>query len=323
MIDLKQELEKLLMLISGRCLLGKEVRQNMFDEFITLFHELTDNGMCLISVLFPYAPTLANRRRDRAHAKVSEMLNGIVRSCKSYNQVENDVLQNLIESKYRDGRSTTEGEVTGMIMSLLLAGKHISTATSVWTGAHLLASTRSLTSALEEQKKIVIKYGDHLDYNAFLEMETLYRCIKEALRIHPPTPMFVPKVYKNLIVHSKDGNEYEIHRGHTIISPVLFNSSLPHIYKEPNVYDPDQFGPGREEDTVGGKFSYTPFGGGRHACVGEYYAYLQFKVIWSHLLRNFELKLESSFPETDWSKIVSEPKGRVMVSYKKRLLPTT
>jgi sterol 14-demethylase len=86
MIDLKQELEKLIMLISGRCLLRKEVRQKMFDESITLFHELADNGLCLTSVLFPYAPTMANQRRDRAYAKLLEMLNGIVRSHKSYNE---------------------------------------------------------------------------------------------------------------------------------------------------------------------------------------------------------------------------------------------
>ena len=105
--------------------------------------------------------------------------------------------------------------------------------------------------------------------------------------------------------------------------PVLFNCNLPHIYKGPDVYDPARFGPGREEDRVGGKFAYTPFSGGRHACIGESYAYLQIKVIWSHLLRNFELKLESRFPETNWTKITTEPKGGVMVSYKKRQLHTT
>lgn len=322
MVDLKQELDKLLMLISGRCLLGKEVREKMFDEFFTLFHELTDNGMCLTSVLFPYAPTPANRRRDRARAKLSEMLTEIVRSRKRYDNVESDVLQNLIDSKYGDGRSTTEAEVIGLVISLLFAGKHTSTITSVWTGAHLLACKRSLTSVLEEQKKIVRKYGDDLDYNAFLEMDTLNRCIKETLRIHPPVPMFCRKVHKNFTVQTKDGNEYEIHRGHTIVSPALFNSNLPHIYKDPDVYDPDRFGPGREEDRVGGKFSYTSFGAGRHACLGESYAYLQIKVIWSYLLRNFELKLESPFPEPNWTKLVPGPKGRVMVSYKKRVLPT-
>jgi sterol 14-demethylase len=322
MVDLKQELDKLLMLISGRCLLGKEVREKMFDEFFTLFHELSDNGMCLTSVLFPYAPTPSNRRRDKARAKLSEMLTEIVRSRKKYDNVESDVLQNLIDSKYADGRSTTEAEVIGLIITLLFLGKHTSTITSVWTGAHLLASTRSLASVLEEQKKIVRKYGDDLDYNAFLEMDTLHRCIKETLRIHPPVPMFRRKVHKNFTVQTKDGNEYEIHRGHTLISPVQFNGNLPHIYKDPDVYDPDRFGPGREEDRVGGKFSYTSFSAGRHACLGESYAYLQIKVIWSYLLRNFELKLESPFPKPDWTKLVPEPKGRVMVSYKKRVLPT-
>ena len=323
MVDLKQELDQLLMLISGRCLIGKEVREKMLDEFITLFNELINNGMRLTSVLFPYAPTPANRRRDQARAKLSEMLIEIVRLRKSYNCVEDDVLQNLIDSKYRDGRSTTEAEVVGLIISLLFAGKHTSTITSTWTGAHLLANAKCLTSALEEQKQIIRKYGDNLDYNAFQEMDTLHYCIKEALRIHPPAPIFSRKVHKNFTVQTKDGNEYEIQRGHTIVSSVLFNCNLPHIYKGPDVYDPARFGPGREEDRVGGKFAYTPFSGGRHACIGESYAYLQIKVIWSHLLRNFELKLESRFPETNWTKITTEPKGGVMVSYKKRQLHTT
>ena len=323
MVDLKQELDQLLMLISGRCLIGKEVRKKIIDEFITLFNELINNGMCLTSVLFPYAPTPTNQRRDQARAKLSEMLIEIVRLRKSYNCVEDDVLQNLIDSKYRDGRSTTEAEVVGLIISLLFAGKHTSTITSTWTGAHLLANARCLTSALEEQKQIIRKYGDNLDYNAFQEMDTLHCCIKEALRIHPPAPIFSRKVHKNFTVQTKDGNEYEIQRRHTIVSSVLFNCNLPHIYKGPDVYDPARFGPGREEDRVGGKFAYTPFSGGRHACIGESYAYLQIKVIWSHLLRNFELKLESRFPETNWTKITTEPKGGVMVSYKKRQLHTT
>uniref|UniRef100_A0A0E0L2K6 Cytochrome P450 n=1 Tax=Oryza punctata TaxID=4537 RepID=A0A0E0L2K6_ORYPU len=57
------------------------------------------------------------------------------------------------------------------------------------------------------------------------------------------------------------------------------------------MYDPDRFAPKREEDKVGGMFSYTLFGGGRHICIGEAYAYMQIKVIWSHLLRNLKLAL--------------------------------
>lgn len=77
-VNLKQELNQLLMLISGRCLLGKEVREKMLDEFFTLFQELTDNGMCLTSIFFPYVSTPATQRRDRARTKLSEMLTEII-----------------------------------------------------------------------------------------------------------------------------------------------------------------------------------------------------------------------------------------------------
>ncbi|CAD6333805.1 unnamed protein product [Miscanthus lutarioriparius] len=103
------------------------------------------------------------------------------------------------------------------------------------------------------------------------------------------------KVHKNFFVQTKDGHEYEIPRGHTRASPVLFNSHLPHIYKDHDVYDTSRFGPGREEDKARCKFTYEAFSCGRHSCIGEAYAYLQIKVMLSHLLVNFELKLVSPF----------------------------
>ncbi|OEL27383.1 Obtusifoliol 14-alpha demethylase [Dichanthelium oligosanthes] len=254
-VDLRQELENLFILITGRCLIGKEVREKMFDEFFTLFHEMVDNGMHLTSVVFPYGPTPMNRRRDRARAKLFGILTEIVRSRRSSKQVESDVMQKLLDSKYKDGRPTTESDVAGMIIALLIAGKHTSSTSAMWTGACLLSHKSFLEAAVMEQKQIIRKYGDHIDHNALLEMDTLHCCIKDA-------------------------------------SP------------DASVISQERFGAAREEDKVGGKFSYTSFGGGRHACSGEAYAYVQIKVIWSHLIRNFELEMVSPFPQTDWSKVV-------------------
>lgn len=92
------------MLISARCLLGKEVWERMFSEVFSTFNEVTDNSLHLLSLLFPYAPLPTNRRRDMARARLSKMFSEIVRLRKSSNRVEEDVLQNLIDSKYKDGR---------------------------------------------------------------------------------------------------------------------------------------------------------------------------------------------------------------------------
>lgn len=318
-VDIKYELDQLIMFIASRCLLGKEVRESMFDEFFTLFHQI-EEGVNLTSFLFPYIPIPTNRRRDKARMKMVKVLSAIVRSRKSSNRTEDDTLQRLIDSKYKDGRSTTEAEVTGTIIGLIFAGKHTSSHTSTWTGACLLNDAKFLAAAIEEQRKIINKCGEHIDYNTLSEMVTLHSCIKETLRLHPPAPMLVRKAHKHFTVRTKQGNEYVIPKGHTVASPVLVNNVLPHIYKDPELYDPERFCLGREEDKIGGKFSYTSFSAGRHVCTGEAYAYLQIKVIWSHLLRNFELEMLTPFPKTDWSKFLLEPHGKVMVSYKRRTL---
>ncbi|CAM0942968.1 unnamed protein product [Alopecurus aequalis] len=319
-VDLKHELEEVLMLISSRCLLGKEVREKMFDEFRTLFREI-ENGVNFVSVFFPYIPIPAHRRRDSALVDINKALSEIVKSRRKFGGTEEDMLQRLIDSKYTNGRSMNEAEITGMIMTLLFAGKLTSAHTSTWTGACVLSSTKCLAAAVEEQKKIISKYNDQVDYSTLLEMSTLHNCIKEALRMHPSAPMLVRKAHKHFTVFTKQGNEYDIPKGHTLAIPVTLNNSMPHIYKDPEVYDPDRFSPDRAEDKVGGKFSFTSFGGGgNHGCFGEAYAYMQIKIIWSHLLRNFDLKLMSPFPKPDWSKFVLLPQGKVMVSYQRRHL---
>lgn len=315
-VDLKLEFEQLLMLISGRCLLGKEVRENMFDEVYTLFREI-EKGVTLISFLFPYLPTLANRQRDRARIRLTEILSNVVESRKSSGRVEEDTLQKLIDSKYKDGRPTTVEEVVGLIIGLLFAGKHTSSHTSTWTGACLLSHPAFLRAAIEEQQEVAKKYKDGLEYNAFLEMDTLHNCIKEALRKNPATPLLVRRAHKSFTVQTKQGQQYDIPQDHIVATPTIVNNNIPYIYTDPQVYDPNRFGPERREDKVGGKFSYTSFGGGRHVCTGEAYAYMQLKVIWSHLLRNFDLELVSPFPNTDWSKFLPDPQGKLFVRYKR------
>lgn len=318
-VDLKYELEHLIILTASRCLLGREVRDKLFDDVSALFHDL-DNGMLPISVLFPYLPIPAHRRRDRARKKLAEIFTNIIASRKGAGKSENDMLQSFIDSKYKDGRPTTEGEVTGLLIAALFAGQHTSSITSTWTGAYLLRHKEYLSAVLEEQKNLMGKHGNKVDHDILSEMDVLYRCIKEALRLHPPLIMLLRSSHSDFSVTTREGKEYDIPKGHIVATSPAFANRLSHIYKDPDRYDPDRFAIGREEDKAAGAFSYISFGGGRHGCLGEPFAYLQIKAIWSHLLRNFELELVSPFPEIDWNAMVVGVKGKVMVRYKRREL---
>ncbi|KAK8655315.1 hypothetical protein V6N13_107897 [Hibiscus sabdariffa] len=118
-VDLKYELEHLIILTASRCLLGREVRDKLFYDVSALFHDL-DNGMLPISVIFPYLPLPAHRRRDRARKKLAEIF--------------------------------AKAEVTGLLIAALFAGQHTSSITSTWTGAYLLRHKESLSAVVDEQK---------------------------------------------------------------------------------------------------------------------------------------------------------------------------
>uniref|UniRef100_A0A0D3G4G4 Obtusifoliol 14-alpha demethylase n=1 Tax=Oryza barthii TaxID=65489 RepID=A0A0D3G4G4_9ORYZ len=305
-VNMKQEFEQLVTLIASRCLLGEEVRDKMFDEVSTLLRELND-GMRLVTILFPRLPIPAHRRRDRARARLGEIFSDIC----------------LIDARYKDGRATTETEVAGMLVAALFAGQHTSSSTSTWTGARLLTNPDHLRAAVEEQARLLRRHGgDRVDHAALAAMDTLQRCVKETLRLHPPALMLLRHARRSFVVRSEDSGggecEYEVPEGHTVASPLLLHNALPRVYRDPGEFDPGRFGAGREEGAGG--LAYTAFGGGRHACVGEAFAYMQIKVIWSHLLRNFELQLVSPFPETDWTVVMPGPKGKVMVTYNRRKL---
>ncbi|CAM8950914.1 unnamed protein product [Rhodiola kirilowii] len=318
-VDLKYELEHLIILTASRCLLGQEVRDKLFDDVSALFHDL-DNGMLPISVIAPYLPIPAHRRRDQARKKLSQIFGRIIHDRKTTGKSENDMLQSFIESKYKDGRPTTESEVTGLLIAALFAGQHTSSITSTWTGAYLMCNKKYMSAVVEEQNKLLGKHGDKLDHDILAEMDVLYRCIKEALRLHPPLIMLLRSSHSDFSVKTREGKEYDIPKGHIVATSPAFANRLPDIFKEPDTYDPDRFAPGREEDKAAGAFSYISFGGGRHGCLGEPFAYLQIKAIWSHLLRNFEFELISPFPEIDWNAMVVGVKGKVMVRYKRRVL---
>lgn len=183
-VDIKHELDHLISLIASRCLLSEEVRNKLFDEVYALFDDL-DRSMLNISALFPYLPIPAHRRRDQARKKLREVFAEIIAARKRTGKSENDLLQSLMDSRYRDGRPTTKSEITGLLIGTLIAGRNTSSITATWTGAHLLSNKKYLPLVLHEQRNLVEKHGKKVDHDVLLEMEILYRCIKEALRLHP------------------------------------------------------------------------------------------------------------------------------------------
>ncbi len=63
-------------------------------------------------------------------------------------------------------------------------------------------------------------------------------------------------------------------QGNVVAASPAFAHRLPHLFKNADSFEPDRFAPPREEDK-GTPFAFIGFGGGRHGCMGQNFAYLQ------------------------------------------------
>ncbi|KXZ44315.1 hypothetical protein GPECTOR_69g408 [Gonium pectorale] len=319
-IDFKDEFCKLVTLTAARTLLGREVREHLFEQVADLLHGL-DEGMVPLSVFFPYAPIPAHWKRDRCRKQLSEIFAKVIRQRRASNTREEDVLQQFCDAKYQNvlgGRALTEEEITGLLIAVLFAGQHTSSITTSWTGIFMAANKdKAWNPAVEEQKAIIAKHGTTLSFEALSDMEVLHRNITEALRMHPPLLLVMRYAKKPFEVTTSDGKSYVIPKGDVVAASPNFAHMLPHIFKNPKQYDPDRFAPPREEQNR--NYAFIGFGAGRHACIGQNFAYLQIKSIWSVLLRNFEFELLDPVPGADYESMVIGPKP-CRVRYTRRKL---
>merc|ERR1711871_92064 len=312
-VDLAKALPDLVILTASRTLLGKEIRENLFERVADLVHDL-DVGMVPLSVVAPYAPIAPHRRRDRARKELGEIFAKVIRGRRDSGERESDLLQALIDAHYKGGQPLTEDEITGILIATLFAGQHTSSITSVWTGMHLIHAPHEMASVLDEQRASMAKHGSDLTYDALNEMDVMHRAIKEALRLHPPLMMLMRYVRKPFDVTTADGRTYTIPVGETVVTSPSFVHRLEHIFKDPLKYMPSRF----EDEDAHEPFAFQAFGGGRHSCLGEVFAYMQIKAIWSCMLRQFEFEpvlADSDFPESNYAAMVVGPEKPCLVRY--------
>lgn len=109
---------------------------------------------------------------------------------------------------------------------------------------------------------------------------------------------------------------YTIPPGHQLCVSPTVNQRLKDSWVERLNFNPDRYL--QDSPASGEKFAYIPFGAGRHRCIGENFAYVQIKTIWSTMLRLYEFDLiDGYFPTVNYTTMIHTPKNPV-IRYKQR-----
>jgi sterol 14-demethylase len=243
---------------------------------------------------------------------MAELISQIIAERRRSGVEGEDFLQTLMTARYSDGRTLTDNEITGLLLTVIFAGQHTSAVLATWTGVLLLQHREHLPAILQEQRE-VLNGSLNVTLDALRKLGALERAIKEAERLRPPLVMLMRKIVRDFTYRG-----YYVPAGGLLMVSPAVSHRIPEVFRDPGVYDPRRFAPGREEDR---KSSYTliGFGGGRHRCIGLTFAQQQVKVIWSVLLQRFEVELVKKQHEPDYSTFVIGPRPPCVIRYRRRV----
>lgn len=308
-IDLVDYCRVLTNYTSSHCLLGREFRKGMTEEFAAVYHSL-ERGVTPVAYLNAHLPLPSFRERDRARVRLEEMVTEIIKERRRVGRTGEDFLQTLMEARYKSGGPLTEHEITGMLVAALFAGHHTSSVTTAWSIIELVNHPAYLNRVLEELDG-VFAGGETVGFHSLRNIPLTERTVLEVLRLHPPLFMLV-RVAMEDFVHAG----YFIPKGSWVLISPTVTHRIPELFQDPEAFDPDRFAPPREEDKR--DFAFIPFGGGRHKCMGNAFALLQIKAILAILLRRYEFELVNPRVESDFHGLVVGPKEPCRVRYRRR-----
>ena len=309
-IDLPVAMNELTVNIASRCLLGEEVREQVDSGFAEAYHDLQE-GINLLGFFLPRLPIPAHRRRDRARRRIAEILARVMADRRRSGAAPQDFMQALMQARYKDGRALSDDEVTGILLTVLFAGQHTSAVLASWTGLEMFRDPACVARIRDEMRSVYAETGA-MNLASLKRQVALERTVREGERLHPPLILLIRKVLQPL--------QYA---GHTVpagalavVSPAV-SHRLPGLFADPRRFDPQRFAPPRSENKQH-LYTLIGFGGGKHRCMGEKFAMLQLKAIWTVLLDRFDFDPVAQFPAPNYGSWVTGPTVPCRVRYRRR-----
>ncbi|PIN27030.1 Cytochrome P450 CYP2 subfamily [Handroanthus impetiginosus] len=186
-------------------------------------------------------------------------------------------------------------QLKGVIVDLFIAGTETSAATIVWTMTELIRNPEIKQKAQQEVRKIA-KGKLEVEESDLPKLKCLKLIIKESLRLHPPTPLLLPReTTQSCTIGSKN---YFIPAKTRVFFNATTISKDPRFWEDPERFWPDRFMNG-EIDFRGQNFELLPFGAGRRGCPGINFAVSLVELVLANLLLRFDWGLEEGIEVKD------------------------
>lgn len=200
-----------------------------------------------------------------------------------------DVLLRLHGDPAYQSTFNSRDQIKGILTDMFIAGTDTAAATVEWTMTELVRHPDILAKAQKEVRGAVVGRDDDIVRESDLpRLKYLKQVIREAMRVHPPVPLLVPR--ETIEPCTVYGCEIPAR------TRVFVNAKA--IGQDPDAWGADaaRFVPERHEEIADlsdhkpwhDSFSLVPFGVGRRSCPGVHFATSVVELLLANLLFCFD-----------------------------------
>jgi sterol 14-demethylase len=156
--------------------------------------------------------------------------------------------------------------------------------------------------------------GSEVSFQALRSIPVLEAALKETLRLHPPLIILMRLVQEDFELLGRT-----IPAGTLIAASPKVSNRIEADFPSAAAFDPSRYLDPRQED-LQNRWTWIPFGAGKHRCVGNAFAMMQMKAIFSVILRDFEFEMAQPTEDyrDDCSKMVIQLEQPCRVRYRRR-----
>lgn len=190
-----------------------------------------------------------------------------------------------------DEGAMSDDEIVAALHVLVVAGWATTATTLAWLAERLARHPDALAGCERDAREGGTRY--------------LVAAVQETLRMRPPVPVTLRYVARDF-----DLQGLHVPRGAMIAADIERMHHRPDLYPEPTVFRPERFLENRP-----GTYTWIPFGGGVHRCIGAGFALTEARLILQTILRHVTFARTDARGEPSQRRtLITMPRGRATVT---------
>ena len=241
-----------------------------------------------------YVKLPSDRQLDRHLAALRRAVDGFIGDARrrlvqqpELREQPSNLIEAMIAARDREDSKLTDADVSGNVLTMLLAGEDTTATTLGWIIWFLYRHREVMDQARREVKEVLGDDACPTSHDQLRLLDFIEACANETMRLKPVAPILLVEAVRETVVGG-----LTVPTGSLLICLTRPGAIDERHFPDPQIFRPARWvvGTGAPEVAGSARRAAVPFGAGPRMCPGRYLAIAEIKMVIAMLLASFEVE---------------------------------